>query len=231
MTLVQSWIDSLTLLKPKNAQLFIMVTLKSIIEAYKLMFKYWWWAIVLMVGCDIAPLFFPALAPAFIEGSWRGEMVDASRWLYQLLFFATCVATRPSVMKKDCAYFRSQMYAFLYIIIFLALMPKLFWPTALSPLYIFLVLFFLDSPKAPKNFFLSMWYALKMIIFNYPLLAIMGIVFYVPVWLYYSSPIWLAPLAKNVLAALLLPIGVCTYANIYIKKLHDQFDLYFPQAQ
>jgi hypothetical protein len=35
----------------------------------------------------------------------------------------------------------------------------------------------------------------------------------------------------SIVKILLLPIGICTYANIYIKKLHDQFDLYIKQPQ
>ena len=80
MTLVQSWIDSLTLLKPKNAQLFIMVTLKSIIETYKVMFWYWGWVIILMVLCYILPIVFPALE----QGHMKGEAANLSLLLYQM---------------------------------------------------------------------------------------------------------------------------------------------------
>ncbi len=222
MTLIQSWIDSLTLLKPKNAQLFIMVTIKSVIEAYKLLFYYWWWVIVLMIACYIVPIVFPTLGQDHI----KIELLDTSRWLYQVFLFATCLATRPSTMKKDCAYFRSHAYTF-SIILLLAFIPKTFWPTPFSPLYIFLVLFFLDSGHMPSDFLRSLWNSLKMIIYNLPLLIIMGICFNLPVWFYYRLPIWLVPTFFNLCAAVLAPIGVCFYANIYIKKLHDQFDLYF----
>lgn len=245
MTLVQSWIDSLQLLKPKNLQLFALVTLKSIVEAYKLLFKYFWWLFVLLVGCYAVFLWPSTVEQQFYVGNY---ILLASRWLYQLLFFATCLVTRPSIAKKDCAYFRSHMFVFLYIAIYLAIIPMHLWPTAFSVWDIFLILFFLDSEHGPKNFFLSMWYALKMIIFNYPLLAILGIGFY----LFGSLPLYLMKqgivffvseesmqaqalvmmrLIYNILAALLLPIGICTYANLYIKKLHDQFDLYFTQPQ
>ena len=100
----------------------------------------------------------------------------------------------------------------------------------MKTLIIFSILFFLDSAQEPKNFLISLWYSIKMIIFNFPLLAVVGICFNVPVLIYYSLPIWLAPIAREIFAALLLPIGVCLYANIYIKKLHDQFDLYFKRS-
>lgn len=235
MTLVQSWIDSLQLLKPKNLQLFALVTLKSIVEAYKLLFKYWWWLFVLLAGCYAIFLWPSTVEQQLNVGHYT---LLASRLLYQLLFFATCLATRPSIAKKDCTYFRSHMFAFLYMAVYLAIVPIPLWPTPFSVWDIFLILFFLDSEGGPKNFFLSMWYALKMIIFNYPLLAILGIILHAPKWLFeliyfhLNGSAFVYPVVIfNILGALLLPIGICIYANIYIKKLHDQFDLYFKQPQ
>jgi len=231
MTLVQSWIDSLTLLKPKNAQLFIMVTVKSIIETYKLI-RYWWWVISLVWICFYAPILLRAFDFVPEGGQWIDILLTISSWAYQLMFFVTCMATRPSVMKKDYTYFRAQMPMFLYLVLFLIFFPKVFWPGSLSQWHIFLVLFFADSDRRPKNFIFSMWYSLKMIIYNYPLLVIMGICLYLPVLLFNNilfvnldSPNKI--LAMNFMSSLVLPIGICTYANVYIKKLHDQFDLYF----
>jgi len=93
-----------------------------------------------------------------------------------------------------------------------------------------MVLFFADSTGGLQNLFLSMWHAAKMILFNFPLLAIMGIVFHLPVFIL-NKYIFISPLMHHIIGTLLLPIGVCTYANIYIKKLHDQFDLYVTQPQ
>jgi hypothetical protein len=207
------------------------------------MFKYWWWAFVLMVGCYVVNVWSLPFWP-------YADRVSCL--LYQLLFFATCAATRPSIMKKDCAYFRSQMYAFIMLIIFSILASKVVWSAVVlqwcTPWYIFSVLFFLDSGKGLKNFLLSMWYALKMIVFNLPLLFIIKLCFNLLVWVAYYFffgipqsmymigamllPLGvMLPTMQNILAALLLPIFICIYANIYIKKLHDQFDLYFKPVQ
>ena len=214
MTLVQSWIDSLALLKPKNAQLFIMVTIKSIIEAYKTL-AYYFFVLVLMLGVWIVSLF-------DIQESSSG--IVALSLYYQLLLFAACAATRPSIMKKDRAYFKSQNYVLIYVAIILFFIPKFFWPTAFSPFYIFLILFFLDSAKGPKNFLFSVWNSLKMILYNLPLLAIVGCFFYLIGWLFFklmliivmsvvsdevmlSESLWAGLLLYNILAALLLPIA------------------------
>jgi hypothetical protein len=269
MTLVQSWIDSLTLLKPKNAQLFIMVTLKSIIEAYKIMFWYFWMAPSLIyLSYFILGRFSMPYVTYVRYNSWEGIVLIALMNLfYQILLLAICFITRPSIMKKDWSYFCTQykkiiiywlllpvltgalvfVLAELFIIFYfrnavfghLWIIPTLmYWllPPMLLGWSVFSVLFFADSAGGAKNFLCSMCNSLKMIIFNYPLLVVIGLCFYVPVWI--ISPfidqrlvIGLESyITKNILGILLLPIGVCTYANIYIKKLHDQFDLYSKQA-
>ncbi len=257
MTLIQSWIDSLALLKPKNAQLFVMVTIKSILDTYKLMLKYWWWAVVLMIVCYYVPIMFPMIhiyepgdtvmgISRMTFNHFAGHIaVFLSFWLYELLFVAVCLSTRPSIAKKDAHYFGEQ---FKKSIIYWLLLPLVLWPSGTSPWAVFLVLFFIDSAGGPKNFFLSMWNALKMVVFNCPLLVVVfGLIVYLPVWLlrniFYNGTTLqhlllasLLPTAKiavtdNLLGALLLPIFVCTYANIYVKKLHDQFDLYFKPVQ
>jgi len=54
--------------------------------------------------------------------------------------------------------------------------------------------------------------------------------FSVPV-VFFGKLFYISPLMKIVIESFLMPIGVCTYTNIYIKRLHDQFDLYFKQPQ
>jgi hypothetical protein len=245
MTLLQSWADSLTLLKPKNLQLFVMVTIKSIIEAYKLYFKYFWWLILAM------PIFL-FIAPD-VAAAWRNNdgnslaryatLLGIAASLYGLLFLAACFATRPSILQKDCAYFRTQFKKIiLYWLawgMFRVLLMKyavLFGKTAFylgntslcAPELIFFVLFFADSDGGLKNIFASFWNTLKMVIYNLPLIFLINFIFGLSLFLvsYFFN---ISPLMQIIIGAFLMPIGVCTYANIYIKKLHDQFDLYFKQ--
>src|SRR5690242_14168325 len=163
MTLVQSWVDSLTLLKPKNFQLFAMVTIKSIIEAYKLYIRYFWWMVLLIVLCAVGPRFFNTQDYVFLNVQYKHLFYFTSCWLYELLFLAACFATRPSILQKDCAYFRLQ---FQRIILFWLFIPLFSWSSATYYGYIFAVLFFADSAGGPKNFLLSIWNAIKMIVFN-----------------------------------------------------------------
>jgi hypothetical protein len=158
-------------------------------------------------------------------------------WLYGFLLLAACFCTRPSMMKKDCAYFREQYTKNIFYWLLLMYLPKALL-AYIFPLHIFFILFFADSTGTLKDCFLSLWYGLKMIIFNLPLLTIMGLIIYVLsakfflfVLPYINHPDWSYSLISDTLTALLLPISVCIYTNIYIKRLHDQFDLYFNKAQ
>jgi hypothetical protein len=242
MTLVQSWVDSLSLLKPKNLQLFAMVTIKSIIEAYKLYFKYFWWLLLVFIGLFfIAPDYVVSLASYDRDSiTSYARIMGISRILYGLLFLGACFITRPSVLQKDCAYLRVQykkiiIYWLMWIVLMLVLsicmaFVPLFLVSSNMSWYIFFVLFFADSAGGAKNLFLSMWKAFKMSLYNYPLLIVMGFVFGIPVVIF-NYVFFITPLMQNLVSALLLPIGVCTYTNVYIKKLHDQFDLYFNKPQ
>ena len=226
MTLFQAWRDSVSLLKPKNLKLFVLVTLKSIIDTYKVLFFYWWWLLVIIIGCFIEPYIWAmnSVTYAYLE--------IISFFAYQMLLFACLLATRPSLMPKDCAYFRSHTVYFAPIALILAFFPMLVWPNSLSLLYLLMVLFFLDSDKKilSKDWLLALWNSFIMFIYNYPLFFIVGIFFYAPVYCFYSY-VYLTLLMANIIGALLIPIAVCAYTNIYIKKLHDQFDLYFKQPK
>jgi hypothetical protein len=231
--------DSLTLLKPKNLQLFVMMTIKSIVEAYELYFGYFWWMIILAIAWS-------ALRNYAIESVYAISRILAYQsqgWLYGFLLLAVCFCTRPSMMKKDGAYFYEQYKKNIFYWLLMMYLPKALL-AYIFPLHILFILFFAESEGSLKSCLLSFWYGLKMIVFNLPLFTIIGIIVYslsVKLFLfvlpfvsflpYINYPDWSYGLMQDTITALLLPISVCIYTNIYIKKLHDQFDLYFNKEQ
>lgn len=235
-----------------------MVTVKSIVEAYKLELKYLWW---LPLACIILLGYLLLIIDLRDESSLAlyAQINGIVYLLYTILFMGICFITRPSVAKKDCAYLRHQykkiilywlIWVFFFTIssIFRVFMP-FFYVTMFSVGYIFTILFFADSSGGPKDFICSIWYALKMILFNAPLLLLIGaffdfcgpflfsfcmkhgVVFFASDEIMMAQYYIVVGIIRNLLGILLLPIGICTYANIYIKKLHDQFDLYVKQPQ
>ena len=220
MTLIQAWVSSLSLLKPKNAQLFFLVTVKSIIECYKVILRYWWWLVMVLVVC---------VTSVILQDNMKASGLEILvMWLYQLMIFVVCISTRSSLSQKDCEYFIKYAVFFGYSAMCLLLLPYIFWPTPLSPFYFFILFFFLDSAKGWKDFLFSIGRAFRMIIYNYPLMIVIGLILYTPV---YCVQVFmgLTPVIQTLVGVFLMPISICTYANVYIKKLHDQCELYITQ--
>lgn len=233
MELVQAWKDSLALLKPQNMHLFLLVTLKSVIEAYKTLLLYWWWLFAILLYCCIVP-YYHTMSMSSLR--WFTIIVQ---WSFQLLIFASLLATRSSVEQKNCSYFREHMLYFLAPAGLLLFIPIAMWPSALTAVYVFFVLFYLDSQKRLNPFKVhlqendsirSLWNAVKMVLYSYPLLIITGIFFLLPGQLIFSY-LYPCHLLYDILAIVLTPVSLCFYTNIYIKKLHEQFDLYFEQPK
>lgn len=260
MTILQAWGESLTLLQPKNLKLFALVTLKSIVETYKLLLKYWWWLFTLMFALAFGIVYIGSWT-SLVSYTWHMQVFGFLLFFRVLLdwlsFFAICLATRPSTTQKNCAYFRSYMPHCIYIIVFLGLLLFLAFvgikqvllshiSFSVSPIMlyfvqslgqsfmIFLTLFFFDSALSVKNMWYAFCNALKMIMYNAPLccMAILLITcfFYacdqLILYLFSTGDIY-----NFFFRGLLAPIIVCTFANIYIKKLHDHYELYFPQPK
>ncbi len=103
-----------------------------------------------------------------------------------------------------------------------------------SPLLTFLILFMLDSTGSISDVFQSIVRAFKMMIYNYPFCIITFIIFILCsvigqlaiIHFFGRDSILLSSLAAN----LILPIPLCILSNFYIKRLHDQFALYYPET-
>lgn len=267
MYLIRSWQESLTLLLPKNLKLFALVTLNSIIALYKLLLRYWWWVVLLAVftkiinSTDIPLRGEPWSTYRFMHLFLIFLFCYIS---FLLLTFVICLSTRPSVAQKDFSYFKSYLPYFLSNILFIIsfyivwsfaveplftiqplpyletfLVSPLFLPAAGASVYIFFLLFFLDSDKKPMQVLFSWLRAIKMTWYNFPICFVVTIsyIFLKGLIDYYVWSIVLIdptsferfPFLNGSL--LLDPIVICIFANIYIKRLHEQFDLYFKQPK
>lgn len=212
MTLVQAWKDSLSLLKPKHLHLFALVTLKSIVSAYKVLLKYWWWLYALIITCHVAS-YYDVI-------SLSSPMCESIMYMaYGVLYIAIVLSTRPSLKQKNCAYFRQYAVYCLPMLIF--------WSVVRYSYISFIVLFFfLDSNKQLNQWPVSLFRAIKMFIYNLPLFFIIDVSIY-----FVASTLVDAFSVPLIMVDLMSPLFICIYMNIYIKKLHDQFDLYFNQPQ
>jgi len=249
MQLFQSWKESLLIFKPQNLRLFLLITLKSIVETYKVWLKYWGWLI-------IVKLFISLL---FQHGGLIWEYADyISDYIELTLIFGLFLAVRSSLEKKDFHYFfgyqtsmhfitfslAGVIFIFVWLLswsiltyIFLGVPPRLVnvnWWLMYGILYMYLFtfysLFLLDSDCSFNNLLMSLTRALKMIFYNIPFMIISSIILGLFLWMLQSF-LLLGSLLYPILLLLLVPIPLCFLTNFYIKRIHDQFDLYFPKEK
>lgn len=285
MNLLAAWQESLQLFIPKNFKLFLLVTLKAMVETYKTLITKFWWLILLCVGFDFLLDYVPAkfdglliaVGAIFTEFDFISPLTDLA---FLALTFLIFLAVRPSTAFKNAAYVRHYLKYWLYFIAFnviftlistsrfdlevdevadiaYVVQPAFDWLRGLlllspmvvvTPLFVFLMAFILDSRNGVKDVVLSVVRAVKMCVYNYPFCLISFIVFYYVSMgfdqvIFYSMRLMNVPVigitdqssyvmlpALKLLqygSLLLLPIPVSYFYNFYTKRLHEQFTLYF----
>lgn len=235
MQLLQAWAESLTLLKPQNFKPFLLVTLKSIIETYKILFTKFWPVIVgpivllgFMYGID-------ALAVSsnlyFILLGLFGLNIFAWHMLVYL-------CARPSVGIKDWKYIShyGRHLIWFWLMAFInALIGGLLNRDLFFIFFVFNMGFLLDSDADIISGIKSAQRAAKMFLYNIPFLIITVVPFlclitiisyiasfFIPVLSPYSR------VGEILFSMLAFPFLICFYINFYVKKKHEQFNLYFP---
>jgi len=245
MRLVQAWKNAITLFYPSNFKLFILITIRSIVEAYKILLHYWWWLLVLISGATL-----------FKWGN-TGFFFFLSIVLNYVFIFAFSLATRPSLKKKNVTYFSSYLSLFLPTIagflsikLFEVLLVKITgidmnqWQSVRLLVksfsyatQVFFIFFFLDSDHTIGQLLQSLLRSVKMTIYNYPICLFFGLIilgletafiFFAGIFLFaWEEVAILLRIIDLVNKVVFVPIQLSVFANIYIKKLHEQFDYYF----
>lgn len=264
----RSWRDSLSLFMPQNAKLFSLVTLKSILNSYRIIFKDLWWLLLLAWATGYG-----------IKNGWigliRGQLLQLFVWL--IIIFIIYLIIRPSLPRKNWGYYGSKWPLFFYFVplsllalalpfIFLRLATEvglwaitiqplfyylyllIVWlpvglafiaapevlPIYSSPLLSFIFLFLFDSRGTPLDLLKSIWRALKMVMYNWPFCAIVYTVllfgaYYLQIGIYKLLGTHTF-LSSTLVGTLALVIPLCLWTMFYTKRLHDQFNLYFPES-
>jgi len=235
MQLLQSWKESLLIFEPSNFKLFLIVTVKLIWETYKILFKYFWLVIMFYI-----------LSLRFQRGT--GLVFSVKIALNIVIIFAIFLTVRLSVSIKNLAYFnekfRNYFIPFMLglscfvcfwflLLLFDSWIASLIWDLNLSltlgffvllPVAVFFFLFLLDSDGRIQFLVSSLIRAIKMTLYNYPFCFIVyGIIFVLSFLLRYRMP----GVDFDALMILSLPIPICVFSNLYIKQVHEHFDLYF----
>lgn len=215
---LQSWRESLELFLPNNLSKFLLVTLKTLYEGCFVIFKYFWWLIVLQIILNLGSI------PTYNVISFGIQL---------LLYFCIIAAMRPSVDQKNLFYFLSRIiYYFLFYIVakilFLLVSTPLheFWiaDRAVDLLLIFYMLFLLDQRLTFGGIITALIRAIKMVLYNLPACCI----FFGLMGLLYSLLFTVLNVQQPMIALIFLhTIFVAIVTNFYIKRVHEQFKVYY----
>lgn len=233
MAFLQTWRESLKFFIPKNFKLFFLVTLKTVIETYKILITRFW--PLLLIWASIY-CFLPLIGQQHALVALIINYV-----MYAPYLFLCFLIIRPSIKLKNFSYikeygiyfieflflfllYRFVVFTFPNYVLFLGLTPIF-----VSPFFIFWTLFVLDSEIFNP---VTAWQALKMVWYNLPFCVISYVFFAcISAWNIARIP---APfsyfhlLFEWPLFLFFVPIPLCWFAIFYTKQVHAQFQLYMP---
>lgn len=236
MELITSWKDSLQLLKPKNLSQFLLVSMKAVVDLYRELASFFvdrnnW----ILIGSVIGLIVLAHIVKIWHLYFFGQFMLNSMRWI---LIIIACLALRDSVTVKNRDYFISYLMNYWYVII-VALILGITGIEAIpfvSLWYIFFILFAFDTKggclsvlSKTRQSFLMLVYNLPVCFALYAVLSVMGIILY-------RLEAWALGYAVGLvfimcLYCIFIPIQIALITNFYIKRLHEQPDLYFTQPQ
>jgi hypothetical protein len=245
MYFLRSWKDSLSLFLPSNFKLFFLVTIKCIIQAYKNLFKYFWWLIFATGAVDF---WFSRYALNSRSHTVVVLSALAVVVVWFVYYFMVYLTIRPSIKPKGYEYYTEYGIYFLYFALYsfityiIRYLHQLAWYPYitedlliyLSPFLTFCILFLLDSDGSFSSACKSIWRGLKMWWYNLPFCTVAYTIFWLISYLLFMIVLQIfgakSFLVSPIVSALLAPIALCFLNNFYVKRLHDQFTLYFPES-
>ena len=239
VNLIQSWKESLRLFERQNIKSFLMVTAKTFLDVYGAINRpFTGWGNWITLGIILALVLLTNVIKMFHLMAFAGIILNV---IFHFLFFIFCLAMRPSTDIKDMAYFRSYIeryWIFLVGMILLGFLRVHFISIPLFFLwYVFSVLFVFDSRGRIGDFRIALQNGFRMVLYNLPICLVLWLLFKIidDFVLWYCIVFSLEYFGGLTMAVILyiffVPIEVALITNLYIKFVHGQSSLYFPQPK
>ena len=105
----RSWKESVSLFIPKHAKFFFLVTLKSIIQSYKLIAVHLWWLFGISYLTDL-------LYSRYFGTKSYFCIVPLLSWFFTIFFIYLII--RPSIKRKNWNYYKGYLLRFPYFVFF-----------------------------------------------------------------------------------------------------------------
>lgn len=236
VNIIQSWKESLRLLEVQNLKAFFMVNVKTILDVYKEINKplasrgNWILLaaiVVLIVLTNVLKMFHLFGIEAMIQNG-----------MLHFLFFIFCLAMRPSVALKDMDYFRSYSERFWMVMVLTVVLglTHIYIIPLTFLIYILSLFFAFDTHGSVNELAVSLRNGFMMTLYNLPIFLILeGLIRIINFILFYLVGFALGNFGGLtlivILYILIVPIEVAFISNLYIKFVHSQSSLYFPQPK
>lgn len=208
-----SWLESLAIFSAQQRKLFLLVTLKTILSSYKKLLTVLW---PLLALYGAALYFFYASLP------WVPLLPGL------LLVSLVFLVVRPSVERKTFSYFFRYLVYDYEIIFLLMLMPYLIFSGVIAYWYtlffIFFMFFVADGGVLwgqEHSFGKALYRTVLMILSNAPFLFLLH-GFFILWWLLLTRLLGIPP----IFLVGLTPVPLSFFMTVYIKRVHEQLNLY-----
>lgn len=246
--LVTPWKESIELLRPKNLSLLLLVSLKSLFQLYGALLSIWFIPVLFLLAgllLDLQSLVLAfyimilakAARPSVLQkrpAYWK--QFEGAEWV---LFFGLLILLQ---WQTFIPVNKVVQYGYEFFLRLLLLVGRTWLPGSaalgilipyISPFSILWVLFMLDSRRTVVEYFFAFFRALTMFFTNYPFFLLVyvalrliisaGYLVSIPLKSYETLPF----IGWVVLYGLIIPYYVCILTNVYTKRIHEQFSLYY----
>ncbi len=243
MQLLAAWKDSLTIFKPESLKLFSLATLNSLGQTYKIWLRYWGWLLLAGAGSFYfrgltTPVHILIYITMFLSVRPSVRLKNYayfSGYIPQGIYIGIWKAVTPVILLliipsiKVLTLFVHDLRTLLYVQVSIYLVLSIIFNLWVSAFY---ALFVLDSQGRISDAFKSLLKALKMFVYNLPFCLIMSVFAVVliiggsyvvpnkPFFGYYFLHVLFEFL-------IFLPLFANIVTNFYVKKVHEQFSVYF----
>lgn len=224
---VVSWINSLKMLAPENFKPLALVTLKTFLEVYKTVFKYFWWFLAigsvpmwLLLKTSGSAGIIPALQLTIWTLGWL------SLWL---------LLVRPSVELKNGEYFLKHILLWLFfsglILLAMAFHSSLTLRIVVMPYVIFLSFFIGDTDYTILEIIRAPWRALKMSVALLPLYLMSALFLYGTEKLFrLFAPTISYTVSLVCLLFFILPLFIVFMSRLYVITIHKNYKEYYERC-
>ncbi len=232
MELLVSWAQSVELFRLPNLKLFLLASAGSLLQAMQIAFTRWA-GILILLGVVFTLRLLPFYVP--VDSSLQLFLSNFLYYLFIVLVLAFwALALRASIAQKSVSYVLS-VGASHWIYLFLCVLVQYGEHSAflLHTLLLMFLFHAFDAGAAIKNIPNTVVSTGFMIWYNLPALIILVSCLGCFVGLAHAAWLFILPADAFIVfySLCLVPIIGAVISTFYLKKIHEQSDLYFPRPK